>query len=190
MAWKDLGAEIAEEFADLSGWDDRLPKRAFRSTERHRDPIQRQWEAAQASRRTWERRRAAHRGLPPCGFCGRKIERLPPCGPLPDYCADKCRRDAAQLARRADPLRRRAEQDAESGRRRARRAQRAATRLPCPHCGGKVERVGATAKLPTYCTPKCMRAAKCARWHAKHGQDHNARRRKAPVKPKADGPSG
>jgi hypothetical protein len=57
------------------------------------------------------------------------------------------------------------------------------SRPPCPHCGAKVERVserkqgGGTS--PTYCSPKCMRAARFARWYAKHGAERNERRRAA-----------
>lgn len=63
--------------------------------------------------------------------------------------------------------------------RRSTRTQRAAARPPCPRCGAKVERCGPTAKIPTYCSDRCMRAARFARWHAKHGQERNDRRRKA-----------
>lgn len=59
------------------------------------------------------------------------------------------------------------------------RAERAAARPPCPHCGAKVERLGATAKIPTYCSKKCNRAAVFARWYAKHGVERNERRRAA-----------
>lgn len=58
---------------------------------------------------------------------------------------------------------------ARSRRRMQSRVERAAVRPPCPHCGASVERVGTSAKLPTYCTPSCMRRARFARWYAKHG---------------------
>lgn len=48
------------------------------------------------------------------------------------------------------------------------RVEVAAARPPCPHCGGEVERVGTTGTPPKYCTPKCMQAAKFARWAAKN----------------------
>lgn len=63
-------------------------------------------------------------------------------------------------------------------RRRARRLTRAAARPPCPHCDKPVVRVGRSAKLPIYCTDRCMRAARFARWWEKHGAERNARRRK------------
>lgn len=70
---------------------------------------------------------------------------------------------------------------------RARRARatgrlaKIASRPPCPHCGAPVERDSANrrAKVPTYCSRKCMRASVWARWHAKHGAERNARRRAA-----------
>ena len=65
-----------------------------------------------------------------------------------------------------------------SSRRHEVRRERAAARPPCPHCGAPVERVGTSAKLPKYCAPKCMRAARFARWHAKHGAKRNTARRK------------
>lgn len=64
-------------------------------------------------------------------------------------------------------------------RRRSRRAARAAARPPCPHCGARVERCQRTGKVPTYCTPKCMRAARWARWWAKNKDARNAQRRAA-----------
>lgn len=48
------------------------------------------------------------------------------------------------------------------------RVEVAAARPPCPHCGGEVERVGTTGTPPKYCTPKCMQAAKFARWAEKN----------------------
>lgn len=59
------------------------------------------------------------------------------------------------------------------------RAQRAAQRPPCPHCGDPVNRESkrGTAKLPTYCSDKCMRAAKWARWWDANKDERNARRR-------------
>ncbi len=62
--------------------------------------------------------------------------------------------------------------------RQAARRARAALRPPCPHCGGVVERGGTSAKIPKYCSPKCMRAARWKAWHAKHGAEWNAKRRK------------
>lgn len=58
------------------------------------------------------------------------------------------------------------------------RCERAAHRPPCPHCGGIVERVGATAKIPKYCTPRCTRAARFARWWTKNRDKRNRARRK------------
>ncbi len=51
--------------------------------------------------------------------------------------------------------------------RQAARALRAAARPPCPHCGAPVDRVGRSATIPKYCSPKCMRAARWARWYRK-----------------------
>lgn len=82
--------------------------------------------------------------------------------------------------RRSDPAAWAHEYAQEKRRRRVKRAARAAARPPCPHCGGKVERVGATAKIPTYCAPACSRAARFKRWWEKHGEARNARRRKGP----------
>lgn len=59
-------------------------------------------------------------------------------------------------------------------RRRLVRARKAALRPPCPHCGVPVERCGATAKVPTYCSRKCMRAAIWARWWIKNKDARNA----------------
>lgn len=67
---------------------------------------------------------------------------------------------------------------ATSSRRAEVRQTRAKHRPPCPHCGAAVERVGASAKLPTYCAPKCSRAARNARWQARHGAARNDARRK------------
>jgi endogenous inhibitor of DNA gyrase (YacG/DUF329 family) len=58
------------------------------------------------------------------------------------------------------------------------REDRARSRPPCPHCGAAVERVGGTAKIPKYCSHKCMRAATWARWYAKHGGERNIKRRR------------
>lgn len=96
----------------------------------------------------------------------------------PDDTYDTGRRLESQV-RRSDPVRWAWEYAGCKRRRRQKRIARAAARGPCPHCGGKVERIGATAKIPIYCTPKCARAARWARWYAKHGVEHNARRRKA-----------
>lgn len=63
--------------------------------------------------------------------------------------------------------------------RRAARRARAAQRPPCPHCGAAVERVGESAKIPKYCSSKCMRAVRWARWYAKHGAGRNEQRRAA-----------
>lgn len=63
-------------------------------------------------------------------------------------------------------------------RRRERRLARARARPPCPHCSGKVERLNPTAKIPIYCSDKCMRGARFKRWYEKHGADRNRRRRK------------
>lgn len=58
--------------------------------------------------------------------------------------------------------------DAQCERYRARRAHdraaKRASRPPCPHCGAPVEResLNGGAKVPTYCTPKCARAARLA----------------------------
>lgn len=59
------------------------------------------------------------------------------------------------------------------------RAERAAKRPPCPYCGSPVTRESkrGTAKLPKYCSEKCMRAARFARWWAAHKDERNARRR-------------
>lgn len=59
------------------------------------------------------------------------------------------------------------------------RQERAAARPPCPHCGVFVERVGVSAKIPKFCSAKCGRAARFARWYAKHGTERNERRRAA-----------
>lgn len=74
----------------------------------------------------------------------------------------------------------RARENAEaSARRIRRRLDRAAARPPCPHCGEPVVRLGRTAKIPTFCSYRCTRAAIFARWYAKHGQARNERRRAA-----------
>lgn len=62
--------------------------------------------------------------------------------------------------------------------RQAARRARAAQRPPCPHCGAAVVRDRGAAKLPKYCSPRCMRASRWAAWYARHGAEHNARRRK------------
>lgn len=62
------------------------------------------------------------------------------------------------------------------------RRERAENRPPCPHCGGVVTRCGATAKIPKFCSSKCMRAARWARWWAKNKDVQNAARRRAAAK--------
>ena len=79
------------------------------------------------------------------------------------------RADAEKWAREYEQIKRR---------RLKRRLARAAARPPCPGCGGTVGRVGQTAKIPTYCSVRCGRAARFKRWYEKHGQERNARRRK------------
>lgn len=83
-----------------------------------------------------------------------------------------------QKNRRSDPERWAREYAQLKGRRRARRLSRAAARPPCPHCGKTVVRLGSTAKIPIYCSSKCMRAARFKRWYDKHGAERNARRKK------------
>lgn len=80
--------------------------------------------------------------------------------------------------RRSDPAAWAWEYAQEKRRRRQRRLARAAARPPCPHCKGMVKRLGPTAKIPTYCSDKCMRAARWKRWYKKHGAERNAQRRK------------
>lgn len=80
--------------------------------------------------------------------------------------------------RRTDPVKRAWEAAGQKCRRRERRGARAKDRPPCPHCKLPVERVGKIGKIPKYCQSSCMRAAKWARWYAKHGEERNARRAK------------
>lgn len=82
-------------------------------------------------------------------------------------------------ARRADPVQWAWEYAGCKRRRRQKRQAKEATRAPCPHCKGPVTRTSRTGKVPTYCTVECSRAARFARWYAKHGQERNAQRRKA-----------
>lgn len=71
-------------------------------------------------------------------------------------------------ANEGDPWRLQRRRQSKRARLLSRREALAGTRPPCPHCGGPVERMGTTGTLPKYCTPKCMRAAKVARWREKH----------------------
>lgn len=57
--------------------------------------------------------------------------------------------------------------DCKSRRLRRARIAVAAKRPPCPHCGGKVERLGTIGVVPTYCRPECKQAAARKRWRAK-----------------------
>lgn len=186
MAWLDLQADIAEDFASYGSFVPfslpRIVARPTKSQRRHADSVARAWEYAGARRRRKQRRKEKAAERPPC-CCGTKIERDSGRGPLPKYHADACRRRASQLARQADPKRRAAEQRNAMRLRADRRGTKAATRPPCPHCNGKVERVGKTGKIPTYCTSKCMRAARWARWYEKHGTERNDRRRKWAPRP-------
>lgn len=96
-----------------------------------------------------------------------------------------------QLIRADRWSRRRAWVEAQNERYKAARAKTRAARLvkrpPCPHCSNPVVRDakvrvdgrGRGAKIPTYCSDKCARAAKFARWYAKHGAERNERRRVA-----------
>lgn len=65
--------------------------------------------------------------------------------------------------------------------RKRKRDAKAAARKPCPQCGGEVTRESKNgcAKLPKYCSTKCMRAAKWARWYEKNKDTVNAKRRKS-----------
>ena len=69
------------------------------------------------------------------------------------------------------------------------RAECAAARSPCPHCGAPVERDGSWAKIPKYCSVKCMRAAQFANWYAKHGAEYNRSRRKTDRKSPSPSPT-
>jgi endogenous inhibitor of DNA gyrase (YacG/DUF329 family) len=68
--------------------------------------------------------------------------------------------------------------------RQAVRLDRARRRPPCPHCGAMVLRVGSSAKLPRYCSSRCMRAARWARWWAKNKDVRNAARRVREASPR------
>jgi endogenous inhibitor of DNA gyrase (YacG/DUF329 family) len=65
--------------------------------------------------------------------------------------------------------------------RRTKREKRLADRPPCPYCGAPVERDSkrGTAKVPIYCSPRCMAHAKDKRWREKHGAEYRARRKAA-----------
>lgn len=58
----------------------------------------------------------------------------------------------------------------------AKRQTKADARPPCPKCGAKIARVGATAKLPTYCSKKCRVSLSNARHYlkSKGSRDHAA----------------
>lgn len=81
--------------------------------------------------------------------------------------------------RRADPVRWAWEYAGCKRRRRQKRQAKEARRAPCPHCKEPVTRTSKMGKVPVYCSNQCTRAARFARWYAKHGQERNARRRKA-----------
>ena len=84
-----------------------------------------------------------------------------------------------------DDAKRRIWIDAQNDRNRRLRAKERVAKLtgrpPCPHCGGVVNRDSKDhrAKVPTYCSDRCMRAARWARYQAKHGAERNERRRAA-----------
>jgi len=78
---------------------------------------------------------------------------------------------------RARPGFREAELAAHRERRAAARAAKSAARSPCPTCGGAVERVGATGKVPTYCSKRCMRRAVELRYRERHGDEIRAEKR-------------
>jgi endogenous inhibitor of DNA gyrase (YacG/DUF329 family) len=100
VAWKNLRADLAEEFGSLDWlekqeevvWQKR--NKRLESQRRRADPVAWAWEYAQARRRIRQRRLARAAARPPCPECGAKVVRVGRMGKLPKYCSNRCTRAA------------------------------------------------------------------------------------------------